>query len=364
MEQTVATNLLDLDPQALARFFEELGEKPYRATQVIKWLHQQGAADFDAMTNLSKALRESLAERARIHAPEVTLEKNSLDGTRKWLMRVDSGNQIETVFIPEKERGTLCISSQVGCPLDCQFCATAKQGFNRNLSPAEIIGQLWHVSRALGQTTAKRLITNIVMMGMGEPLLNFDNVTAAIRMMLNDNAYGLGRRRVTVSTAGVIPGIYRLARECPVSLAVSLHATTDAQRDQIVPLNRKYPLAELLQACQDYARIADIDHITFEYVMLAGVNDSLDDAKRLVRLLEPVPSKVNLIPFNPFPGAAYECSERAQIDAFQAVLQRAGLLTTTRKTRGDDIAAACGQLVGDVKARGGRARRAARGVAA
>ncbi|MBT8447556.1 MAG: 23S rRNA (adenine(2503)-C(2))-methyltransferase RlmN, partial [Gammaproteobacteria bacterium] len=256
------------------------------------------------------------------------------------------------------------ISSQVGCPLDCQFCATAKQGFNRNLSPGEIIGQLWHVSRALGQTTAKRLVTNIVMMGMGEPLLNFDNVTAAIRMMLNDNAYGLGRRRVTVSTAGVVPGIYRLARECPVSLAVSLHATTDAQRDRIVPLNRKYPLAELLEACRDYTRIADIDHITFEYVMLAGVNDSLDDARRLVRLLEPVPSKVNLIPFNPFPGVAYTCSDRETIEAFQAVLQRAGLLTTTRKTRGDDIDAACGQLVGDVKARGGRARRAARGVAA
>jgi 23S rRNA (adenine2503-C2)-methyltransferase len=350
-------NLLDYDAGGLARYFESVGERAFRATQIIKWVHQLGITDYGAMTNLSRALRERLSREAEVRAPAVVAEQASADGTRKWLMRVDSGNCIETVFIPEGERGTLCVSSQVGCPLDCSFCATARQGFSRNLTVGEIIGQVWQAARALGQTPKLgRHITNVVMMGMGEPLLNFDNVVPAMQLMLDDNAYNLSRKRVTLSTAGVVPGIDRLAECCPVSLAVSLHATNDALRDQLVPLNRTYPLAELLAACRRYAASNPHGEITFEYVMLKGVNDSVAEARALVRLLEGLPAKVNLIPFNPFPGADYARSGDDAIAAFRAPLQRAGIVTITRKTRGDDIAAACGQLVGEVAARARRHR--------
>ncbi|MEQ8662111.1 MAG: 23S rRNA (adenine(2503)-C(2))-methyltransferase RlmN [Gammaproteobacteria bacterium] len=353
-------NLLGLDEDGLARYFETLGERRFRATQIVKWVHQQGVVDFAAMTNLSRALRERLLAETEIRPPVAEAEQLSSDGTRKWLMRVDSGNCVETVFIPEGERGTLCVSSQVGCPLDCAFCATARQGFNRNLGVAEIIGQVWHAARRLGQTPKQgRHITNVVMMGMGEPLLNFDNVVAAMRLMMDDNAYNLGRKRVTLSTAGVVPGIDRLARECPVSLAISLHATNDDLRNQLVPINRSYPLAELLDACRRYSTSNPHGEITFEYVMLKGVNDSIAEARALIRLLQGLPAKVNLIPFNPFAGAGFERSTDDAIDAFRERLSRAGLVTITRKTRGDDIAAACGQLVGEVQARARRHRRVA-----
>ena len=337
-------------------FFVDMGEKPFRATQIVKWIHQHGVTEFDAMTNLSKLLRNNLPLQAQIRLPKISHTQTSVDGTRKWLIQLDdTGNSIETVFIPEENRGTLCISSQVGCPLDCQFCSTAKQGFSRNLQTAEIIAQLWLAMDQLHQFHENNhQITNVVMMGMGEPLLNFDNVLPALRLMTDDQAYGLAKRRVTVSTAGLVPGIDKLSRECDVALAVSLHASNDELRNRIVPINRKYPLAELLAACKRYAKIRGGDSITFEYVMLNGVNDSPADARQLARLLADIPAKINLIPFNPFPDTEFTCPRQDTIDTFRNILVKAGIVTTTRKTRGDDIAAACGQLVGMVKARARR----------
>ncbi|MCP5195569.1 MAG: 23S rRNA (adenine(2503)-C(2))-methyltransferase RlmN [Gammaproteobacteria bacterium] len=355
---TVRTNLLDLDRRGLEAFFVSLGEKPFRATQMMKWIYHERVTDFAAMTNLSKTLRERLAECAEIRPPQVVLDQPSRDGSHKWLVRLDSGNSIETVFIPEPDRGTLCVSSQIGCPLDCSFCATAQQGFNRNLTVAEIIGQVWQASRLLGdQRHDQRVITNIVLMGMGEPLLNFTNVVKATDLMQDDLGFGISKRRVTLSTAGVIPALYRLREVSEVSLAVSLHAPTDDLRNALVPLNRKYPISELLAACQHY--IADKPHrrITWEYVLLEGVNDSEHHAHALAMLIRDIPSKVNLIPFNPFPGVRYRRSGPAVIARFQAVLMAHGLTTVTRKTRGDDIAAACGQLAGQVQARGRRLER-------
>ncbi|MDX1519451.1 MAG: 23S rRNA (adenine(2503)-C(2))-methyltransferase RlmN, partial [Gammaproteobacteria bacterium] len=324
--------------------------------QMIKWIHQQGVTEFDAMTNLSKVLRGSLPQQAEIRLPAITHTRTSADGTCKWLIQIDdNGNSVETVFIPEENRGTLCISSQVGCPLDCQFCSTAKQGFNRNLSTSEIIAQLWLAMDQLNQfRDNSHRITNVVMMGMGEPLLNYDKVLPALRLMTDDQAYGLARRRVTVSTAGIVPGIDRLSHECDVALAVSLHAANDELRDRIVPINRKYPLAELLAACSRYAKIRGGDSITFEYVMLNGVNDSPSDARQLSGLLRDLPAKINLIPFNPFPGTEFTRPDQNTIDVFRNILVKSGIVTTTRKTRGDDIAAACGQLAGVVRARARR----------
>ncbi len=345
-------NLLDLDRQGLEDFFTGIGEKSFRATQVLKWIYQFGVSDFEAMTNLGKALREKLAGQAEIRVPEIVAEQVSDDGTIKWLLKLDSGNSIETVFIPEAERGTLCISSQVGCALECSFCSTAQQGFNRNLSCGEIIGQLWAANKALKcMPRNERVVSNVVMMGMGEPLLNFDNVVRAMSLMTEDNAYGLSKRRVTLSTSGVIPAMDRLKQVSNVSLAVSLHAPDDALRDTLVPLNKKYPIAELLAACKRYVEGEHKRKITFEYVMLAGINDSPAQARQLARLLKDIPSKVNLIPFNPFPQTDYRTSDREHIDRFRDILMKAGLITVTRKTRGEDIDAACGQLAGKVKDR-------------
>ena len=386
------TNLLELDRDGLERFFEALGEKSYRASQVLQWVHQYGASDFEAMTNLSKALRARLAEAAALHMPELGQEQHAADGTRKWLVRLADGNGVETVFIPETDRGTLCVSSQVGCILNCSFCSTGHQGFNRNLTAGEIIAQVWLAAAALGRDPKGdrqmprrsalgdggsvpvaeesfvsgagrgRKITNVVFMGMGEPLLNYDNVVTAMRVMLDDFAYGLSRRRVTLSTAGLVPMIDRLREECPVSLAVSLHATTDALRDELVPLNRKYPIAELLAACRRYVENQPHRRITFEYVMLDGVNDSAQHAHELVALLADVPSKVNLIPFNPFAQGRYVRSPHDRVARFRDILMRAGLTTITRKTRGDDIDAACGQLAGRVEDRTRRQARLAQPV--
>ncbi|MDO9371995.1 MAG: 23S rRNA (adenine(2503)-C(2))-methyltransferase RlmN [Gammaproteobacteria bacterium] len=358
MENPTKANLLNLDRAALRGYFAALGEKPFRAGQVLQWMHQYDAADFDAMTNISKSLRERLKEIAEIRAPEIALDQTAADGTRKWLLRLDSGNSIETVFIPAQGRGTLCVSSQAGCTLDCSFCATGKQGFNRNLTVAEIIGQVWVANRALKREPGgARVITNVVLMGMGEPLLNFDNVVSAMNIMLDDLAYGLSKRRVTLSTAGMVPMIDRLHEVSPVSLAVSLHAPNDALRDTLVPLNKKYPIAELLAACRRYVADEPRRRITFEYVMLDGVNDSPEHAHELVRLLKEVPSKVNLIPFNPFPNTQYKRSSARAIERFGAILMEADLVTITRRTRGDDIDAACGQLAGKVQDRGSRSRR-------
>jgi 23S rRNA (adenine2503-C2)-methyltransferase len=356
----VKTNLLGLDAQALGRFFERQGEKPFRARQVGRWIHQLGVADFAAMSDLSKALREALAAQACIEAPAIVGDETTADGTRKWLIKVDGANAVESVFIPETGRATLCVSSQAGCVLDCSFCATGKQGFNRNLSSAEIVGQLWLANRSLGTPSrAQRIISNVVFMGMGEPMLNLDNVIPALKLMLDDNAYGLSRRRVTVSTSGVVPGMDRLREECPVALAVSLHAPNDALRDQLVPLNRKYPLSELIAACNRYLERAPRDFITFEYVMLEGVNDTEAHAREAAALAARVRCKYNLIPFNPFAGAGYRRSSPERIRRFAEILQRAGITVTTRKTRGDDIAAACGQLAGEVADRTRRSRRLA-----
>jgi 23S rRNA (adenine2503-C2)-methyltransferase len=338
-------NLLGLDAAALERFFEAQGEKRFRARQVLRWVHQRGEGEFERMSDLAKGLRDKLGAAARIEAPVIVGDTAAADGTRKWLLKVDGANAVEAVFIPETRRGTLCVSSQAGCVLDCAFCSTGKQGFNRNLSTAEIVGQLWLANRLL---EGERPVTNVVMMGMGEPLLNLDHVIPALRLMLDDQAYGLSRRRVTVSTAGVVPGIDRLRDECPVALAVSLHAPNDALRDELVPVNRKYPLAKLLAACNRYLDKAPRDFITFEYVMLEDVNDSDSHARELVSLAGKVRSKFNLIPFNPFPQSGFKRSSPERIRRFADVLQRAGLTVTTRKTRGDDIAAACGQLAGDV----------------
>jgi len=344
-------NLLDLDAAMLERYFASIGEKPFRARQVLRWMHQRGAGDFAAMTDIARELRDKLALEARIAAPEVVGDEIATDGTRKWLVKVDGANAVETVFIPETDRGTLCVSSQAGCTLDCAFCSTGKQGFNRNLTTAEIIGQLWIARKLLvpqASLPAARPVTNVVMMGMGEPLLNLDNVIPALNLMLDDNAYGLSRRRVTVSTSGVIPGMDRLRDECPVALAVSLHAPNDALRDQLVPVNRKYPIRDLVAACNRYLEKAPRDFITMEYVMLDGVNDRDEHAHQLVELSARVRSKFNLIPFNPFPQSGFRRSGAERIRAFARILQRAGLTVTTRKTRGDAIDAACGQLAGDV----------------
>ncbi len=342
-------NLLDFDLPGLTRYFAEIGEKPFRAKQVLRWIHQKGASDFEQMTDLAKSLRENLTQRAEIVAPKIRDEFRSDDGTVKWLIDTGAGNAVETVFIPEDDRGTLCVSSQVGCALACTFCSTGRQGFNRNLSVSEIIGQLWLANKALGRDPkGERIISNVVMMGMGEPLTNFDNVVTALNIMLDDHAYGLSRRRVTVSTSGVVPAMDRLAAACPVALAVSLHAPNDALRDVLVPINQKYPLAELMAACQRYLEVAPRDFITFEYVMLDGVNDSLSHAAQLIALTRDVPCKFNLIPFNPFPDSGYARSKPEAIRRFREALQEAGYVVTTRKTRGDDIDAACGQLAGQV----------------
>ena len=378
----MAVNLLDLDAQRLTTFIEEAGEKPFRAKQVLRWLHRTGVKDIEMMTDISKSLREKLLSVAEIRLPKVISDSTSTDGTRKWLLDVDPGNAVETVFIPEENRGTLCISSQAGCALDCQFCSTGKQGFNRNLTTGEIIGQLWWASAALrpvvfnpglpsGDAQASdaglaggRIISNVVMMGMGEPLLNYENVVPALQLMLDDNAYGLSRRRVTLSTSGIVPAIDRLREECPVALAVSLHAPNDALRDELMPINRKYPLRALLAACVRYLDRAPRDFVTFEYVMLDGINDSDVCARELIALLSHVPCKINLIPFNPFPKSAFKRSPRDRIRCFSEMLNTAGIVATTRKTRGEDIDAACGQLAGMIQDRTRRVIRLARSTGA
>lgn len=343
-KESTKVNLLGLSQKAMAEFFVSIGEKPFRAKQVLKWIHQRHVTNFDDMSDLSKALRENLKEKAEVLAPKIVFNKPSEDGTHKWLIQTPDGNCVETVYIPEAGRGTLCVSSQIGCMLTCTFCSTGTQGFNRNLASHEIIGQLWIASQYFK-------VTNIVMMGMGEPLLNFDHVTSAMSLMLDDYCYGLSRRRVTLSTSGVVPEIYRLAEVLPVSLAVSLHATNNKLRDEIVPINRKYPIKELLAACKSYLEVNPHKDITFEYVMLDHVNDSIEQAQELVALLKDLPSKINLIPFNPYPGAIYKRSSNNRIHEFKRQLMKAGFICTIRKTRGDDIDAACGQLVGQVKDR-------------
>jgi 23S rRNA (adenine2503-C2)-methyltransferase len=361
----MATNLLGLDSGGLQAFCTGIGERPFRARQLMRWMHHAGVDDFEAMTDVSKSLRERLAREAVVAAPPVLLDTTAPDGTRKWLLDVGTGNAIETVFIPEPARGTLCVSSQAGCALACTFCSTGHQGFNRNLTTDEIIGQLWMANRLLARETgAERPVTNVVMMGMGEPLHNFENVVSALRLMLDDFAYGLSRRRVTLSTSGLVPGIDRLRDTCPVALAVSLHAPNDRLRDELVPINRKYPIRELLAACLRYIEKAPRDFIMFEYVLLDGVNDSQAQARELAAVLKDVPCKVNLIPFNPFPGTRYAKSGPAAVERFRETLMNAGLITTVRRTRGDDIAAACGQLAGQVQDRTRRKERRPREEAA
>lgn len=343
-------NLLNFDRQGLEAYFSELGEKPFRATQLLKWIYQFGVDDFSAMSNLSKSLRDKLTEQAEIRLPEITAEQHSDDGTIKWLLHLDSGNSIETVFIPEGDRGTLCISSQVGCALECSFCSTAQQGFNRNLTTAEIISQVLVANRSLKCIPRnERVISNVVLMGMGEPLLNFDNVVRTINLLVEDNAYGLSKRRVTISTSGIVPALVRLKELTDVSLAVSLHASNDELRNELVPINRKYPIKELLDACKQYIAGETKRKVTIEYVMLDGVNDKLEHARELVKLLKDLPCKINLIPFNPFPETQYKTSSYDTIERFRNILVKAGLITTTRKTRGEDIDAACGQLAGKVQ---------------
>lgn len=354
----MTVNLLDFDLEGLAVFCQRLGEKRFRATQLFRWIHQRGARDFGQMTDLAKALREKLAGQAEIKGLTVLSQNLSSDGTIKWLFDVGDGNAVEAVFIPEDDRGTLCVSSQAGCAVGCRFCSTGHQGFSRNLTTAEIVGQLWFAEHFLRQhlNRSDRIISNVVMMGMGEPLQNYDQLLPALRVMLDDHAYGLSRRRLTVSTSGVVPMMDRLAQDCPVALAVSLHAPQDALRDNLVPLNRKYPLAELLAACKRYLAHAPRDFITFEYCMLDGVNDQPEHARQLVDLLSVHADgkawcKLNLIPFNPFAASGLLRSPPERVAAFSKILSDAGIVTTVRKTRGDDIAAACGQLAGDVKDR-------------
>ncbi|MFA4913122.1 MAG: 23S rRNA (adenine(2503)-C(2))-methyltransferase RlmN [Burkholderiaceae bacterium] len=362
-------NLLGLDAPALAELVSQWGGKPFRARQLQRWMHQRQADSFDEMTDLARGFREQLDQHCRITGPTLSTAQRSTDGTRKWLFDVGAGNAIETVFIPEDDRGTLCMSSQAGCTVGCPFCSTGYQGFNRNLTAAEIIGQLWWANRALRADTSgtrlaadaagaparalsdTRAVTNVVMMGMGEPLLNYDPLVTALRLMLDDNAYGLSRRRVTVSTSGVVPMMDRLSQDCPVALAVSLHAPNDALRDRLVPLNKKYPLAELLAACNRYLEFAPRDFITFEYVMLDGVNDADEHALELIQIARQVRCKINLIPFNPFPQSGLHRSSHLRVRQFAQRLMDAGVMTTTRKTRGDDIDAACGQLAGEVRDR-------------
>ena len=355
----MTTNLLDFDLDAMAAFCERLGEKRFRATQLFRWIHQRGARDFDQMSDLAKSLREKLKGCAHVTGLQAISEHVSSDGTVKWLFDVGGGNAMETVFIPEDDRGTLCISSQAGCAVGCRFCSTGHQGFSRNLTSGEIIAQLWHAEHVLRQRRGdgERVISNVVMMGMGEPLQNYSALVPALRIMLDDHGYGLSRRRVTVSTSGVVPMMDRLGADCPVALAVSLHAPNDALRDNLVPLNRKYPLHELLAACRRYLDHAPRDFITFEYCMLDGVNDQPEHARELIELVGRraadggVPCKFNLIPFNPFPASGLHRSPAAAVSAFAKLLSDAGIVTTVRKTRGDDIDAACGQLAGDVKDR-------------
>ena len=356
----MTANLLDYDLEGLALFCERLGEKRYRAVQLFRWIHQKGAVCFDDMTDLAKSLREKLATTAHLSGLAVISQHLSKDGTIKWLFDVGGGDAVETVFIPEDDRGTLCISSQAGCAVGCRFCSTGHQGFSRNLSTAEILGQLWFAEHFLRKHLhqSERVISNVVMMGMGEPLQNYAALLPALRVMLDDHGYGLSRRRVTVSTSGVVPMLDRLALDCPVALAVSLHAPTDSLRDDLVPLNRKYPLAELLDACNRYLAHAPRDFITFEYCMLDGVNDQIAHAQELVRLVREragvgFTCKFNLIPFNPFPASGLIRSSMAQVQLFARILSDAGIVTTIRKTRGDDIDAACGQLAGDVRDRTG-----------
>ncbi|OZI74009.1 23S rRNA (adenine(2503)-C(2))-methyltransferase RlmN [Bordetella genomosp. 12] len=362
MDNVETINLLGMDAKALADLVGQWGGKPFRARQLQRWIHQRGVDSFDAMSDLAREFRAQLAQHCVIEALPVNIEQRSTDGTRKWLFDVGQGNAIETVFIPEDDRGTLCISSQAGCVVNCRFCSTGHQGFNRNLQTSEIIGQLWWAKRVLeadigsarlaqasGEDT--RVISNVVMMGMGEPLLNYDQVLPALRMMLDDNGYGLSRRRVTVSTSGVVPMMDRLSQDCPVALAVSLHAPNDALRDELVPLNKKYPLNELLAACERYLAHAPRDFITFEYCMLDGINDTDQHAKELIQLARQVRCKLNLIPFNPFPASGLKRSPAPRVKVFAQRLMDAGIITTVRKTRGDDIDAACGQLAGEVKDR-------------
>lgn len=360
-EITPATkiNLLGLDLDGLRQLFESIGEKPFRAQQVLKWIHEVGVQDFEQMTNLSKALREKLSQTAEIKLPKVLFEKNADDDTRKWIIQLDDGNCVETVFIPAANRGTLCISSQVGCILNCDFCSTGKQGFSRNLTSHEIIAQLWIAVRALSlqQGFHDRAITNVVMMGMGEPMLNFENVLPALHIMRSDFAYSLSKYRVTVSTSGVIPGMQALSEMSDVALAVSLHAPNNELRNKLVPLNKKYPLEMLMETCKNYFKNEPKRSIVMEYVMLDGVNDQPTHAKQLIKLLQDVPVKINLIPFNPFPHTTYHRSTDATIDTFQRMLSHAGYITTVRRTRGDDIDAACGQLVGQVQDRTRRQER-------
>jgi 23S rRNA (adenine2503-C2)-methyltransferase len=361
------TNLLEFDLDGLAAFCQDLGEKRFRATQLFRWIHQRGASDFDAMSDLAKTLRDKLKGCARVQALPVISEHVSADGTVKWLFDVGDGNAVESVFIPEDDRGTLCISSQAGCAVGCRFCSTGHQGFSRNLTTGEIIAQLWFAEHALRKRfrSEDRVISNVVMMGMGEPLQNYSALVPALRVMLDDHGYGLSRRRVTVSTSGVVPMMDRLAEDCPVALAVSLHAPNDALRDNLVPLNRKYPLEELLAACNRYLVHAPRDFITFEYCMLDGVNDQMEHAQQLIQLVRGVEGagircKFNLIPFNPFPASGLLRSPQHQVLAFAKTLSDAGIVTTVRKTRGDDIDAACGQLAGDVKDRTRAAERMAK----
>ena len=355
VEQQDIVNLLDFDRASLAAWFESRGEKPFRAQQLLKWLYQQGVSDFDQMTNLGKALREKLKSVAAIRDLTPVFDQFSEDGSRKWLFELDDGNRIETVYIPEKSRATLCISSQVGCSLNCSFCSTATRGFNRNLTTAEIIGQLRAASRLL-RADGCRPVSNVVFMGMGEPLLNFDHVLRASNLMQDDFAFALSKRRVTLSTAGVVPGLKQLGEMTDISLALSLHAPDDELRSQLVPLNRKYPIREVLQACRNYVGEGR-RRVPVEYVMLDGVNDSDQQARALARLLKNVPAKVNLIPFNPFPETRYKRSSKQRIDGFREILNNAGIVTITRRTRGDDIDAACGQLAGDFTDRTRRRQR-------
>ncbi|MDO6682559.1 MULTISPECIES: 23S rRNA (adenine(2503)-C(2))-methyltransferase RlmN [unclassified Oceanobacter] len=359
-DTTQKINLLGLSPVKMEAFFTDIGEKKFRAQQMLKWIHQYGEADFEKMTNMGKPLRAKLADLAEIRLPEVVYENISADGTRKWVMRMPGGSSIETVYIPEKERGTLCVSSQIGCSLDCSFCSTGKQGFNRDLTVAEIIGQVYVASMSFHEPGERRerRITNVVMMGMGEPLLNFDNVVDAMHLMMEDNAYGLSKRRVTLSTSGVVPMLDKLGEVTDVSLAVSLHAPNDELRNQLVPINRKYPIAELIAATNRYlARLPDRRKATIEYTMMDGINDSLEQAIELAELLKQVPCKINLIPFNPFPNSGYKRPSNNRVYRFRDYLVSQNHIVTIRSTRGDDIDAACGQLVGKVEDRTRRSER-------
>ena len=349
-------NLLNFDAEGLKKFCEDLGEKPFRAKQLERWIHRRGASDFSEMTDLAKSFRAKLEKVAEVRGPEIIRDKTASDGTRKWLLSVGNGNAVEMVYIPQDNRGTLCVSSQAGCAMNCLFCSTGKQGFNRNLKTSEIIGQLWHAEhtlrRDLGITDEnERVISNVVMMGMGEPLQNLDAVIPSLRLMLDDNAYGLSRRRVTVSTSGLVRQIDKLGELCPVALAVSLHAPNDALRDKIMPINRKHNIESLLEACKRYLKVAPRDFITFEYILIGDVNDSVAQAKELITLVQDVPRKFNLIPFNPFPESGLKRSEPEAVQAFADRLNGAGIVTTVRKVRGDDIDAACGQLAGEIKDR-------------